>query len=163
MRERLSKPIGKLYAAKKVDSAAFREAIKAPPMVVSVGDRVTETIGKMGRVPEVQIIDSRENRKDRAPPDVPFVRAIKVRNPAGSITLSAIEGIREAFGGAKPARVQVEGEEDLLAIPAIVFGPISSIVFYGQPGEGIVAVKVDARSKSRSRAVLAEMGIVGLR
>lgn len=126
-------------------------------MIVSVGDRVTETLGKLGRVPDVQIVDSRENRREREPPDVPHARSIRVRNPPATITDDAIRGIEEAFRGKKPARVLVDGEEDLLAIPAVVFAPISAIVLYGQPGVGIVIVRVSAASRARNRALLAEM------
>jgi len=37
------------------------------------------------------------------------------------------------------------------------------MVYYGQPGVGVVAVKANAVSKSRNRAILAEMGIKDLR
>jgi GTP-dependent dephospho-CoA kinase len=126
---------------------------------VTVGDRVTETFGKLGRIPDVQLVDGLENRKKRETPDVPYKRQVKVRNPAGTITDEAINGIREAFRGAKPARVLVDGEEDLLAIPVIALAPESAVVFYGQPGEGIVAVKADAETKTRNRTILSEMGI----
>ena len=128
------------------------------PIVVTVGDRVTETIGRMGRVPDVQIVDGKENRSERRLPDVPSSRTIRVRNPPATITEGAIAGIKDAFGGTKPARVLVDGEEDLLAIPAIVLAPLSAAVFYGQPGIGIVLVKVTPASKARNKAYLADMG-----
>jgi uncharacterized protein (UPF0218 family) len=132
-------------------------------MVITVGDRVTETLGAQGRVPDVQVVDSRENRKGRTPPGVAYARRIEVTNPPGTITEGAIDGIREALRGQKPARVAVEGEEDLLALPVIALAPVSALVFYGQPGEGIVVVSVDAESKSRNRAILAEIGISEIR
>jgi hypothetical protein len=55
--------------------------------------------------------------------------------------------------------VAVKGEEDLLALPVIALAPVSALVFYGQPGEGIVVVRADAESKSRIKAILAEIGI----
>ena len=61
--------------------------------------------------------------------------------------------------GKKPARVQVDGEEDLMAIIAIVIAPRGSVVLYGQPGVGVVAVEVGPGSKSRSRTILRKMGI----
>jgi uncharacterized protein (UPF0218 family) len=120
---------------------------------------VTETLGEQGRIPDVQIIDSLERRVRREPPDVPFSRLVRVKNPAGTITQDAIQGVREAFEGKKPARVHVDGEEDLLAVIAIVMAPYSAVVFYGQPGVGIVAVKVNANSRLRSQEVLERMGI----
>ena len=72
-----------------------------------------------------------------------------------------MESIKDAFGTRKPARVLVNGEEDLLAIPAIIFAPEGSSLFYGQPGQGIVMVTVDTAAKLRSRAILKRMGFPG--
>jgi len=163
LRVKLAKPMGRLYSSTEVGGQEFSEAVIAAPMLVTVGDRVTETVGAIGRVPDVQVVDSKENRKERPPPDVAYSRRISVKNPPGTITEDAIAGIREAFRGRKPVRVAVEGEEDLLAIPVIALAPVSALVIYGQPGEGVVAVRADAESKSRNRAVLAEFGISELR
>jgi uncharacterized protein (UPF0218 family) len=132
-------------------------------MVITVGDRVTETIGGLGRTPDIQVVDGKENRKKREPPDVPYVRLIRVENPAATLTSEAIRGVRSAFLGEKPVRIMVRGEEDLMAIPVIAMAPVSAVVFYGQPGEGIVAVKADERSKSRNRTILSEMGVPEIR
>jgi uncharacterized protein (UPF0218 family) len=163
LRPRLAKPLGRLFSAEEVQGRAFESFVRGFPMVITVGDRVTETLGAMGRAPDVQVVDAKENRKEREPPDVPYARLIKVENPAGSLTKEAIEGVREAFRGKKPVRVLVDGEEDLVAIPAIALAPVSAVVLYGQPGEGIVAVRTDAGAKSRNRAILAEMGIREIR
>jgi len=160
MRPHLARPLGKLYLAAELGERAFARLVKAAPVVVTVGDRVTETLGSMGRVPDVQIVDSRENRLPRTAPDVPHSRTIRVQNPPGAVTRDAMLGIKAAFEGRWPARVLVEGEEDLLTLPAVVFAPLSAVVFYGQPGAGIVAVKVTVASKRRNADHLARMGAV---
>ena len=159
LRARLARPLGRLFSAEEVKGQSFAEVVRGAAMVITVGDRVTETLGAQGRVPDVQVVDSRENRKERVPPDVAYARRIEVGNPPGTITEGAIEGIRDALRGRKPARVAVRGEEDLLALPVIALAPESAVIFYGQPGEGIVVVRADAESKSRNRAILAEIGI----
>jgi uncharacterized protein (UPF0218 family) len=163
LRARLAKPLGRLFSAEEVKGHSFAEMVRKAPMVITVGDRVTETLGAHGRVPDVQVVDSKENRKERAAPAVAYARKIEVDNPPGTITEGAIEGIREALLGQKPARVAVNGEEDLLALPVIALAPASAVVFYGQPGEGIVMVRADAESKSRNRAILAEIGVPEIR
>lgn len=163
LRARLAKPLGRFFSAGEVKGSSFGKVVSDSPMVITVGDRVTETLGWLGRVPDVQVVDGRESRKQREPPDVDYARKIDVRNPAGTITEEAIDGIREALNGKKPVRVLVDGEEDLLAIPVIALAPVSAVVFYGQPGEGIVVVKADAESKSRNREVLVLMGISEIR
>lgn len=158
MRPRLAKPSGRLFGAAELRKPVFEKVVNDILTIATVGDRVTETLWRFGRVPEVQVVDSRENRKERKPPDVPYERIIRARNPPGTITQDAIDAITEAFRGRKPARVLVDGEEDLLAIPTVVLAPVSAGVLYGQPGVGIVLVRVTAASKSQNRALLAKMG-----
>lgn len=157
-RSKLARPMGRLFTEDEIAGGQFAGAVRATKFVVSVGDKVTETLSEMGRDPDVQIIDSRENRKDRKPPKGTYSQLIRVKNPAGAITDDATAGIRRAFNGKLPARVLVEGEEDLLAIPAIALAPAAAGVFYGQPGEGIVMVVANREAKSRNRALLEEMG-----
>jgi uncharacterized protein (UPF0218 family) len=159
LRSRLARPLGRLFSAKQAKGRAFGKLVSDAPMVITVGDRVTETVFKLGRIPDIQVVDGRERRRKREPPDVPHVRLIEVINPPGALTKEAIQGVRSAILGKKPARVLVEGEEDLVAIPAIALAPATAVVFYGQPGEGIVAVKADSRVKARNNVILAQMGV----
>jgi len=159
IRSRLARPLGLLITNEDILAGGLADAVKRSSMVVSVGDRVTESIAALGRVPDVQVVDGREKRQERAPPAVPYSSLLQATNPPGSITAEAVEAIRNAFGGAKPARVLIRGEEDLLAIPAVLFAPIGASIFYGQPNEGVVVVKVDAPAKARSRAILKEVGM----
>ena len=157
MRQELSRPIGWLYSAEEVGKGSFARRMKRTKFIVTVGDRVTETLGSIGRVPEVQVIDSKGNRRARVPPNVYHVRTVKVKNPPATITEDAIKGIRSALLGRKPARVLVSGEEDLLVIPAVMAAPLQSLVVYGQPGVGVVAVSVSASSRRRVAALLSRM------
>jgi GTP-dependent dephospho-CoA kinase len=163
MRQRLGKPLGRVFRGDEVNSPEFERLVNESQMVVTVGDRVTETIGALGRTPDVQVVDGVERRKRREPPKVPFSRLVKVENPAGTLTSEAIDGMRLAFGGKKPVRVLVEGEEDLMTMLAVALAPVSTVVFYGQPGEGVVAITPDASTKSRNREILSKMGIKALR
>lgn len=159
LRARLAKPLGRFFTAEEVRSQGFERLVKESRMVVTVGDRVTETVGMIGRVPEVQVVDGVERRQVREPPKLPYSRLLRAKNPAGGLTQETMDAVKEALAGDKPARVLIEGEEDLVAIPVIVFAPEQSIVVYGQPGEGVVVVTVDGEAKKRSRALLEEMGV----
>jgi uncharacterized protein (UPF0218 family) len=151
--------MGRVFKGENVSEAEFQRLAHGGSMVITVGDRVTDTLGALGRTPDVQIVDGVERREKRKPPDVPYARLIKVKNPAGTLTEDSIDGVRRAFSGEKPVRVEVEGEEDLMAMLAIAMAPVSAVIFYGQPGVGVVVVKANGDSKSRTRAILAEMGI----
>ncbi|MDA4125838.1 MAG: DUF359 domain-containing protein [Thaumarchaeota archaeon] len=162
MRLKLARPLGRVFRGEEVNSPEFGKLVSESTMVVTVGDRVTDTIGALGRTPEVQVVDGVERRKRREPPKVPYSRLVKVENPAGTLTREAIDGMRKAFGGSKPVRVLVEGEEDLMTILAVAMAPASAVVFYGQPGEGVVVIRADGIAKSRNREILGKMGIRGI-
>lgn len=159
LRSRLATPLGRLFTKSEIDSGSLSATLSGADLVVTVGDRVTETLARLGRVPDVQIVDGKENRTKRKPPDVTHSTEIAVRNSAATISDEAIKGIREAFRKKRPVRILVEGEEDLLAIPALVFAPDGASVYYGQPGRGIVLVKADRDEKARSRRIMSQMGI----
>ncbi len=161
MRAELAKPLGRLFKPADISAQSFLDALDKSSFVVTVGDRVTETVARLGRTPDVQIVDSLENRKPRQLPDVSFVTGFQVKNPPGGISPAAVDIIRLAMEAEKPARLLVDGEEDLLAIPAIILAPDGTSLFYGQPGKGIVLVKADAAAKQRSRALLSRMGFSG--
>jgi uncharacterized protein (UPF0218 family) len=162
LRTKLAVPLGTVYSAEEVMGPDFLKLVRSASMTITVGDRVTDTLGGIGRTPDVQVVDGVERRVGREVPAVPFARLIRVKNPAGMLTEDSIVGMKKAFLGKKPVRVQVEGEEDLMAMLAIAMAPVSAIVFYGQPGVGVVAVKANAIAKSRNRAILAQMGIRGI-
>jgi len=162
LRSRLAAPLGTVFKTEEARGPGFERLVSQAPFAITVGDRVTDTLGAMGRTPDVQVVDGVERRAKRAVPTVPYARLIRVRNPAGVITEDAIAGMKKAFLGKKPVRIQVKGEEDLMAMLAIAMAPVSAVVFYGQPGVGVVAVRADASAKSRNRAILAKMGIKGI-
>jgi len=162
LRPKLAEPMGRVFTGEEVAGPEFARLVEEAPMVVTVGDRVTETMASLGRTPEVQVVDGMERRMQRAPPKVGYARLLKVKNPAGTLTLGAIGAMRAAFLGMKPVRVLVRGEEDLMTILAIAMAPVSAVVFYGQPGVGVVVVKANAVAKSRNRSILEKLGIRGI-
>ena len=156
LRRRLKRPVGRLFPPTQVRGKEFLTILRSSPLVITVGDRVTETIQALGRTPDVQVVDQVERRVRREAPDVPYVRLYKAPNPAGSITFDSVVSVEHALAGDKPARVLIDGEEDLLAIPAIVLAAEGSSIFYGQPGQGVVMVTVEERAKaSAERHMLA--------
>jgi hypothetical protein len=157
LRRRLKKPVGTLYLPRQLKSGKFLTSLRTSPLVITVGDRVTESLQALGRTPDVQVVDEVERRVRRQAPDVPYVTLFRAQNPAGAITFEAVRAIAGALAGKKPARVLIDGEEDLLAITAIEAAPLGSLLCYGQPGIGVVAVVIDERAKSSAGRILAAM------
>ncbi len=114
---------------------------------------------ELGRTPDVQVVDQVERRVRRSAPDVPYVTLFRAANPAGVITSEAIRAIELAFASEKPSRVLIEGEEDLLALPAVDSAPLGSSLYYGQPGVGVVLVRVDERAKASVDRRMTAMGL----
>jgi len=157
LRRQLKRPLGRLFTSSEVQSQEFLGLVAKSPCVVAVGDRITETLEEVGRPPDVFVVDGREKRMKREVPLVAHASTLNAKNPAGGITRGALASVRRAFLAKKPVMVLIEGEEDLLTIPAVIHAPIGAVVLYGQPLEGAVAVVVDDKAKKSARALLAKM------
>jgi uncharacterized protein (UPF0218 family) len=77
----------------------------------------------------------------------------KVINPAGMITTSLIKALNKP----KTSLIVIDGEEDLAVIPAVLLNPLGTYVYYGQPDEGIVEVKITPEIK---QTVLDKLGLI---
>ncbi|KSW11327.1 hypothetical protein CF15_00180 [Pyrodictium occultum] len=122
--------------------------------LVTVGDMVSRTAFRLGLRPFVAVYDCREMRSSVGCPEPPpgYVR-IRARNPRSTIQPEAAGAVREALRRGN-AVVEVDGEEDLLALPAILYSDVGVVVAYGQPGEGVVLVQVDQAVKRLAAAIL---------
>jgi GTP-dependent dephospho-CoA kinase len=158
LRRKLKKPLGRLFPAVDVRGEEFLALVTGSSFVVTVGDRVTETLQETtGRSPDVFVVDGMERRSAREIPRIAHGSTIEAKNPAGRITKAALGAMKRAFAGEKPVMVLIDGEEDLLTVPAVIEAPLGAVVFYGQPLEGVVAVKVDEKSKASAREILKQM------
>ncbi len=129
---------------------------------VVVGDYSSYLMITTGKIPRVIIRDNRIKRK-RAPDEIKEVLdrfgkyVFMVKNPASTITDSAEIAVKLAVGSNKKCRIDVDGEEDLLALIAIESSADGSHVYYGQPNTGLVDVLVNKRTKSFVRGILKRM------
>jgi len=124
---------------KKGDVEFSEEFAKAKPLVV-VGDYTSARFFESGVKPHVVIVDGRVERREFHRIDLAGYKLYRVVNPAGCITPEAAKTVVKAVeegGGA----VLVDGEEDLLALPAMHALPESGLLVYGQPGQGYVVVR----------------------
>ena len=132
--------------------------ISAESVLITVGDRTTENMLQLGLKPQIQIIDGLEKRNQRTvPADDTISTNLSSRNPPGEITEESMQIIQKAFSCESPVRITVDGEEDLLVIPACIFAPENSVVMYGQPNEGLVIVTITPEIRAKVQKILDAM------
>lgn len=76
------------------------------------------------------------------------------KNPPGQIQADVWPKIKKAIEENK--NVFVEGEEDLLVIPAILLSKKGSLIIYGSPKRGICLVEVSEKTKKKIKNLLME-------
>ncbi len=164
LRAELARPMGKvLTTSEALDVARGR-------LLIAVGDVCSERFLEAGRAPDVIVADWRTQRtadlhrfRERATRE-PDVLRVRVKNPPGVITEPLWDAIVTAVGAATaPVRrrtlVEVDGEEDLAALPALLLAPEGAVVAYGQPpvhgyAEGVVTVIVAPDVRRHVRSIL---------
>lgn len=153
-RKYFREPFGPLFS----DIEAAKEVF-ADDMVIAVGDVVTHNLVAAGILPDVAVIDGSTMRKPcERVPELP-VPEVRISNPAGMITGALITAIEDAVR-AGPCLIRVDGEEDLAVIPALCAAPDGAHVLYGQPGEGVVVLTVDADMRSRASRLFEHFVVV---
>lgn len=130
--------------------------------LITVGDVVTYHFERIGHTPDVAVVDGLTER-DTVEDDVARTleasdaRRREANNPAATLSESMLRTLREALEAAEPTVIDVDGEEDLVTLPAIAIAPDGASVVYGQPGEGMVHVRVDSEVRKRARGLLNRM------
>jgi uncharacterized protein (UPF0218 family) len=130
---------------------------KKPEKLIAVGDEVSRSIIGKGIRIDVAILDNKVMRKPIAPIRFEAEKTYRVSNPAGTLADEAWQVIREAVVYEGRVKVLVEGEEDLLALVAVLSAPEGSVVVYGQPRRGIVVIDVTEDSKKKVREIVERM------
>ncbi len=125
-------------------------------MVVTVGDIVSIETLKAGIPVNLRIVDYRSMREPVPRVSFPTRNTYRAKNPAGGITMEAWNAIKRAMKN-REAVILVEGEEDLLALPAIVESPNYAFVIYGQPFQGLVVVTATPATRAQLRTWLDAM------
>lgn len=145
LRPEFKKPLGTLYPSLD-DAEDFLASQKPDTLLVSVGDVTTRNLQERGLIPQLGIIDNQVERKP-AQHDVVYDNVtLKADNPAGYVTRELWDTVKQGFQLIKAGYrvlILVNGEEDLAVIPGVILAPPGSLVFYGQPGEGVVICEVD--------------------
>jgi len=160
LRVRLKKPLGMLIRGSFAQTMTMLKDMtekEKPTAIVSVGDTVSKNLIETHVFPQLLIVDNRVMRRSTHPIVFTVDRSVRVRNPPGTITEEAMAAIQEALRSNCRSKIVVDGEEDLLTLIAVLYAPENSLVVYGQPYEGIVAVKVTSEKRAEVAGILKAM------
>lgn len=171
LRPILQKPLGDLIRGTEDDlTVAVTLAKKLidsnpPTLIITVGDVVTKSFNQARILINLAIVDFKIKREETIHrlADLGFEKEepdLVVNNPSGTISSKLSSGIDKLIKSInhKTLILRVLGEEDLAVLPAIVFSPPNTAIFYGQPpyqtmrdkpGEGIVYIKVNEEVRNR--------------
>ena len=150
LRQKLKKPLGILY--KRFDKKLIN--LKGS-FIVTVGDKTTETFCKNGLVPHLAIIDFKVGR-EKSFSSLSQVglgkiqSSLTVASRAGTISKQLTNEIIKFFSMSlqKSVVIKIKGEDDLAVLPIVLASPLGTCVYYGQPGKGLVEVKVTEDKKA---------------
>jgi pantetheine-phosphate adenylyltransferase len=128
--------------------------------VIAVGDIVALTLFANHDQADISIVDFKTRRRELRGNDEVSLNALhptlSAKNIAGLIETEAVQTIKQAMetflqDGTKQT-LKIEGEEDLLTLPAILLAPLESLVIYGQYDRGAVIVKI---TEAKKREIIA--------
>jgi GTP-dependent dephospho-CoA kinase len=165
----LKQPFGKLIKQDEITKEKISALVKDSKSLITVGDASTEKIISYGIMPNLSIIDGVERRIKRTESKISELKNLfenstcnfkqyHCKNPKGTIT-KAYNKIKKILRNRELAIVFINGEEDMLALPVFALASLGSVVFYGQPLEGIVSVKIDEKIKTKSRNLIDSIGL----
>ncbi len=197
LRPQLQLPLGQVLTGSEIISslAAHRQQL-----LIAVGDVAAKTLLDAGVRPTLAIIDGKVGRK-------PFYETLKmlqlqkvkpfslkpVKSGPGYISgeaIRALQAILERQGKLFFSQhlkaithhvIIIDGEEDLLVLPAVIHAPLGTVIYYGQParnafstrplryakhfgqvadaggpGEGLVEVVVTKKKQEEALALIAQ-------
>ncbi len=155
LRSELKEPMGDIYT----DTEALLASAGEP--IAAVGDMVTYHLLEAGRLPDLALVDEQTKRSavdsEVAAAIAGFDCTVDVDNPAGTITRELLVALCAGLDGDETTLINVEGEEDLAALPAVLSISTGGSVVYGQPDEGMVLVTPDTVVRERARSILVRM------
>lgn len=157
LRPELKKIIGEI-----ISEGCVRETFSSDTgkIIITVGDMTTEKFLRYGIKPSLAIIDLQMDRKPFLWESVLFRTLLDdatrndIQSGPGYVSGEAIRAIRKwadrtalSSHTGTHAVFLIDGEEDLLVLPVLYYGPIGAVIYYGQPKKGIVRVLVTGDKK----------------
>lgn len=158
LRQELKEPFGEL-----IREGDFKSDLNLSN-AITVGDATTKKFNESSPKPNLSVVDFRIARQEifSSFSELGFLggeKVITVNNPSGHITADLFSAIAKIFESDFENRIilRVIGEEDLAVLPLILSAPLNSVIFYGQPGEGLVKVLVSESIKNKAYNLVSKL------
>lgn len=164
LRPELGAPLGDLLTGDAIGTSIEKNR---NGVIITVGDMTAKTLLTAGIVPNFIIVDFQVERKPYPDNDEKLKKlnlfTINVRSGPGFISNQAIETIQKwANHPAEKMILAITGEEDLLTLPVVAYGPAGAVVYYGQPNEGMVEVVISDEKKTKASEFLRRFDLMSL-
>ena len=151
LRKELQKPFGELLTGMESLSMSKNN------LVITVGDITTKMFNEKSLGQNLSVIDFKVAREKKFADikELGFVgkeSVFNVDNPAGFIKADLFRKLDDLFknGVQEKTILLVNGEEDLAVLPLVLLAPLGSLIFYGQPNQGMVKVVVSEGTKDKA-------------
>lgn len=157
LRRELRKPIGPIIPDGDVERVVTSDQTR---VIVTVGDKTTERILHLGIRPRLSAIDFFTNRERFDWPKSLMDMLLEHRevktltSGPGYISGDVLTYIRQWAQICTPSLLIIDGEEDLLVLPLAMEAPDGTVIYYGQPDQGMVRVVVDERVRTSAQTLL---------
>lgn len=151
LRPELQKPLGTLVQ----NTTEVLNLIEGK-IVISVGDIISEELRQKDVHPAISVIDFRTRRHELLHQS--FGKETRTTNHQGTINSEAVKSfitVRNDYLMSKePQTLIVDGEEDLLALPAMLLAPLGAMVLYGLFDRGVVVNLVTEELKKKIEEIV---------
>ena len=154
----LKEPFGVLIKDDNIDKESLDREIGEAHKIITVGDTTTEKLVSLGFIPDISVVDGKEKRikKDKIF-EYSTDKILHFENKPGELDEHIITEIQQLTQSRLNGRIKfiIEGEEDLVALPFLMFSPDNWVICYGQPQpyHGMVIVHVNEDSRRRAKLI----------
>ncbi len=163
LRDEFKYPFGNTFR----DYKSAKEYIGNADIIVTVGDIVSADFVQNNNQASISVIDLKTRRENiyksfmkKYFSNLPTSHLL---NHAGTINFQTALHIKtyiqEFLQNKEKSVIVIEGEEDLLVSPFILFLPLGSLVIYGIYNQGLVVVKVTVEKKEMVKMLLSKFSI----
>ncbi len=146
----------RMPSSKLAKSPQLLKRLLGHERIVVVGDYTSNLLRSIGVNPWVIVRDCTVERHLVSCPSPPEgYEVVRVENRRSTVSCKAAQAVCMAVKMGRIV-VEVEGEEDLLALPAILCSDFGTVVVYGLPRKGSVVARVTPAAKRLAFSALRE-------